>query len=161
MTGSRTIDFSGASLINIGKINANVFDPVFKIEDEFHSTYLPESPQALVEVRGRGRLVSGRAEIHLAKAKRGTPAWLFAQVADNPHATLTPIGPTSLYIESIDAKRVVVRSLADGNAEFFFHLTGIRKDLVHRKTTLYPGDPSEVSTAIDPKARKIWHRGVK
>ena len=73
VTGSRTIDFSGASPANIGKINANVFDPVFKIDDEFHSTYLPESPQALVEVRGRSRLVNGRAEVHLAKAKAGYP----------------------------------------------------------------------------------------
>ena len=83
-------------------------------------------------------------------------------MADKPHAILTPIGPVSLYIESINAKTLVVRSLAgDENAEFFFHLTGIRKDLVDRTDTRYPGDPSEVSTAIDPKTRKIWHRGMK
>ncbi|MEE2789480.1 MAG: hypothetical protein VX589_19230 [Myxococcota bacterium] len=162
VTGSRTIDFSGASLINIGKINANVFDPVFKIGDEFHSTYLPESPQALVEVRGRGQLVKGRAEINLAQAKRGSPAWLFARVADKPHAMLTPIGPVSLYIESIDASKLVVKAMAgDPNAGFFFHLTGIRKDLAHMTTTHYPGDPDEVKTAIDPATRKIWYRGVK
>ena len=161
VTGSRTIDFSGASLINIGKINANVFEPVFKIGDEFHSTYLPESPQALVEVRGRGQLVDGRAEIDLAKAEHGSPAWLFAKVADNPHAILTPIGPASLYIESIDPTKLVVRHLSgDANAAFS-SISPIRKDLAHLKSTHYPGDPNEVKTAIDPATRKIWYRGVK
>ena len=155
-----TIDFSGASLLNVGKINANIFDPVFKIGDEFHTTYLPESPQALVEVRGEAVLKNGVARIELAKAPKATPAWLFAQAAEQPHAILTPRGPASLYVESLTREALVVRSKSgDPDVPFYFHLTGIRTDMVGRKTTRYPGDPNEVSTAIDPIKKRIWHRG--
>ena len=47
----------------------------------------------------------------------------------------------------------------DPDTAFFFHLTGIRNDMVDRKTTHYPGNPDEVSTAIDPIKKRIWHRG--
>ena len=145
--------------MNIGKINANVFDPVFKIGDEFHSTYLPESPQALVEVRGEAKLMNGKAVIDLAKAPHASPAWLFSQVAETPHAVLTAKGPAILYIESISREQVVVRSMSgDPNVAFFFHLTGIRTDLTHRKDTYYDGDPGEVSTAVDPIEKRIWKR---
>ena len=157
---TETIDFSGASLINIGKINANIFDPVFKIGDEFHTTYLPESPQALVEVRGEAQLEGGVARIELSKAPHASPAWLFSQVADRPHAIVTPKGPATLYVESLTKDALVVRSHSgDPNVPFFFHLTGIRVDLSDRLDTHYSGDPNEISTAIDPKARKIWRRG--
>lgn len=161
VTVGGTIDFGGANLVNIGKINANLYDPVYRIDGEFHATYLPENPEALVEVRGTARLVDGVARIELAKAPRDTPAWLFARAAEDVHAIVTPRGPASLYVASADTEAVVVKLVSgDPNVRFYYHLTGRRVDMSHQKTTRYLGDPSEVTTAIDPARRGIWNRGA-
>jgi len=159
-TVSGTIDLGGANLVNVGKINANLFDPVYRIDGELHATYLPENPEALVEVRGRGRLENGAARIELSRAPHGSPQWLFSLAAEDVHAVVTPLGPAALYLEDVSPEVVVVRSLAGrDDVEFFYHLTGVRVDMAQQTDTLYRGDPSEVTTAIDPLSGKVWRRG--
>ncbi len=161
VTVGGTIDFGGANLINIGKINANLYDPVYRIDGEFHATYLPENPTAVVQTSGVAVLRDGVARVPLAKAKRGTPEWLFAQAAEEVHAIVTPMGPASLYVESVSPEALVVRSFSgDANVRFAYQLTGRRVDMAEVRTTHYQGDPAEVTTAIDPVGRGIWHRGV-
>ncbi len=160
VTLPNTIDFAGANLVNIGKINANLYDPVYRIDGEFHATYLPESPEALVELRGRGKLVGGEAYIDLAGARQGSREWLFSKIAADVHAIVTPMGPAMLYVEAVSPEALIVRSYG-GKADvpFFYQLTGRRGDLEPQETTAYRGDPAEVSTAIDPIRRRIWRKG--
>lgn len=161
VTLARTIDFSGANVVNIGKINANLFDPVYRIDEELFATYLPENPEPLVELRGRGKLENGEATIPLKSAKRGSKQWLFGLAAEDIHATVTPAGPAALYVERVDEEALVVRSFSGAtDVEFFYELTGHRVDVPQKAHTGYRGNPNEVTTAIDPIKRKIWYRGA-
>ena len=69
VTHGSTLDLGGANLVSVGKINANLYDPVYRIEGAVQATDLPETPEPLVErcdgpqptvIRGAGfRLVVG------------------------------------------------------------------------------------------------------
>ena len=81
------------------------------------------------------KLENGVARIQLSKAPQLTGV---AVLTSGGTTTIVTARPAVLYVASITPDELVVKGLSgDSEAAFFFHLTGIRNDMVKRTTAHY------------------------
>ncbi len=141
------LNMSGNDIINVDKIDANTYDPIYNIDGIRYATYLPGMAGGVKEeVTGTVRLNSSYT-IDFKNLEQGSDLWLFYQITDfgnemeNLQVFLTPGFNGNVWYEKNPKENTLTISGSSGG-EVSYRLTANRFDWMDW-STLYTENKSK------------------